>query len=66
MKLEILTPIPLEELEELRRRSGAEVSLRLLEVTRRNRIPLNRVLIEGEEGEVKRFMGSLMRARAGG
>ncbi|WP_367883273.1 TIGR04140 family protein [Thermococcus peptonophilus] len=60
--------MPLEELEELRRRSGAEVSLRLLEVTRRNRIPLNRVLIEGEEGgEVKRFMGgSLMRARAGG
>ncbi|MDK2915033.1 MAG: hypothetical protein PWQ79_1948 [Thermococcaceae archaeon] len=66
MKRIIETPIPLEELEEIRQRSGAGVKLVLIEVIVRNRIPLNRVAIEGKEEEIKRFMEFLMRARAGG
>lgn len=66
MKRIIETPIPLEELEEIRRRSGTGVKLALLEVIVKNRIPLNRVAIEGENEEIKRFMEFLSRARAGG
>ncbi|WP_054839591.1 TIGR04140 family protein [Thermococcus sp. JCM 11816] len=67
MRRIIETPIPPEELEEIRRRSGTRVRLALLEVIVKNRILLNRVLLEGEEGgEIKRFMEFLMRARAGG
>lgn len=66
MKRIIETPIPLEELEEIRRRSGTGVRLALLEVIVKNRIPLNRVAIEGKEEDIKRFMEFLSRARAGG
>ncbi|MBP1911558.1 TIGR04140 family protein [Thermococcus stetteri] len=66
MRRIIETPIPLEELEEIRQRSEAEVNLVLLGVVMENRIPLNRVAIEGRDEEIKKFMESLMRARAGG
>ncbi|BAD86012.1 hypothetical protein, conserved [Thermococcus kodakarensis KOD1] len=66
MRRIIETPIPPEELEEIRRRSGTRVRLALLEVIVKNRIPLKRVAIEGEDEEIKRFMEFLMRARAGG
>jgi uncharacterized repeat protein (TIGR04140 family) len=66
MRREILTPIPPGELEEIRRRSGAGVKLAFLEVVVKNKIPLNRLLIEGSKDEIKRFMESLMRARSGG
>ncbi|ASJ01648.1 TIGR04140 family protein [Thermococcus gorgonarius] len=62
----IETPIPLKELNEIRERSGAKVSLTLLGRTERNGIPLNRVLIRGDQKEIKRFMEFLMRSRAGG
>lgn len=66
MKREILTPIPLEELEEIRRRSGAMIRLELSGNVRKNGIPFNVVIITGEEGEIRKFLEFLMRARAGG
>ncbi|MDV3104715.1 TIGR04140 family protein [Thermococcus waiotapuensis] len=62
----IETPIPLKELDEIRERSGAKVSLTPLGRTRRNGITLNRVLIQGNQEEIERFMEFLMRSRAGG
>ncbi|WP_010479335.1 TIGR04140 family protein [Thermococcus zilligii] len=62
----IETPVPLKELDEIREKSGAKVSLTLLGRTWRNGIPLNRVLIQGNQGEIERFMEFLMRSRAGG
>ncbi|ASI99344.1 TIGR04140 family protein [Thermococcus celer] len=66
MKREILTPIPLDELEGIREGSGAVVTLTLLGKVERNGIPLNIVQIEGEAGEIERFMERLRMARAGG
>ncbi|KUH33799.1 hypothetical protein APY94_04560 [Thermococcus celericrescens] len=62
----IETPIPLEELEEIMEKSGAEVKLTVLGKIERNGIPLSRVLIEGNEREIERFMETLRLARAGG
>ncbi|WP_048810930.1 TIGR04140 family protein [Thermococcus gammatolerans] len=62
----IETAIPFEELEEIRRKSGAEVKLTLLGTIERNGIVLNRVLVEGHPEEIERFMGKLKLARAGG
>ncbi|NJE04314.1 TIGR04140 family protein [Thermococcus sp. MV11] len=62
----IETPIPLTELEELAKRAGADVKLTLVGKSGRNGIALNRVLIEGPEEEIERFMEKLRLARAGG
>jgi uncharacterized repeat protein (TIGR04140 family) len=62
----IETAIPPEELEEIRRKSGAEVRLSLLGRIERNGILLSRILIEGSTEEVRRFMEKLRLARAGG
>ncbi|AHL22933.1 TIGR04140 family protein [Thermococcus nautili] len=62
----IETAVPFEELEEIRRKSGAGVSLILLETFERNGITLSRVLLEGPPSEIERFMGKLRLARAGG
>ncbi|AEK73270.1 hypothetical protein GQS_06860 [Thermococcus sp. 4557] len=62
----IETAISPEELEEIRRKSGAEVKLTVLGKIERNGIPLSRVLIEGNEREIERFMERLRLARAGG
>ncbi|NJE30169.1 TIGR04140 family protein [Thermococcus sp. 18S1] len=62
----IETAIPPEELEEIRRKSGAEVKLTVLGKIERNGIPLSRVLIEGNEREIELFMERLRLARAGG
>ena len=62
----IETAIPLEELEEIRRKSGARVSLTLLGSIERNGITLSRVLVEGPPKEIERFMEKLRLARAGG
>ncbi|EEB73464.1 TIGR04140 family protein [Thermococcus sp. AM4] len=62
----IETAVPFEELEEIRRKSGAKVSLTLLETTERNGIVLNLVLLEGPPSEIERFMEKLRLARAGG
>ncbi|ASJ02081.1 TIGR04140 family protein [Thermococcus profundus] len=66
MKREILTPIPLKELEEILLRSGSGIELRFAGKIERNGIPLNRVLIEGKAEETRKFLKFLMRARAGG
>ncbi|WP_297062884.1 TIGR04140 family protein [Thermococcus sp.] len=62
----IETPISIEELEELKKRSKAKVELVLLGKTERNGITLNRTLIEGTPEEIERFMERLRLARAGG
>jgi len=62
----IETAVPFEELEEVRRKSGASVRLILLGTIERNGIVLNRVLVEGPTKEIERFMGKLRLARAGG
>ena len=62
----IETAVPFEELEEIRRKSGAKVSLAFLGNIERNGIVLNRVLVEGPPEEIERFMGKLRLARAGG
>ncbi|AFL95204.1 hypothetical protein CL1_1001 [Thermococcus cleftensis] len=62
----IETPIPLTELEELAKRAGADVKLTLVGKSGRNDIVLNRVLVEGPEEEIERFMEKLRLARAGG
>jgi len=62
----IETAIPFDELEEIRRKSGARVSLILLETFERNGIVLSRVLVEGPPSEIERFMEKLRLARAGG
>ena len=62
----IETAVPFEELEEIRRKSGAEVKLTFLKTLKRNGIPLNLVLVEGPTKEIERFMGKLRLARAGG
>ncbi|WP_148883184.1 TIGR04140 family protein [Thermococcus aciditolerans] len=66
MRWEILTPIPPAELEEIMEKSGAEVKLTVLGKIERHGIPLSRVLIEGNEREIERFMRGLRLARAGG
>ncbi|ASJ05557.1 TIGR04140 family protein [Thermococcus barossii] len=66
MRRELLTPIPLTELEELAKRARADVKLTLLGKSERNGIVLNRILIEGPEEEIERFMEKLRLARAGG
>ena len=60
------TPIPLNELKEIREKSGAEVKLTYFEKIDRKGITLNRVLIEGSPDEIERFMEELRLARAGG
>ena len=62
----IETAVPFEELEEIRRKSGAGVGLTLLGTIERNGIVLNRALVEGHPEEIERFMGKLRLARAGG
>jgi uncharacterized repeat protein (TIGR04140 family) len=66
MRRELLTPIPLPELEELTKRAGADVKLTLIGKSERNGIVLNKVLVEGPEEEIERFMEKLRLARAGG
>lgn len=66
LSLIIETAVPFEELEEIRAKSGAGVKLVLLGRVERNRILLNRVLIDGPEREIQRFMEKLRLARAGG
>ncbi|WP_297488676.1 TIGR04140 family protein [Thermococcus sp.] len=60
------TPVPIEELEEIRERKRIVVELVLLKKIERNGIPLNRVLIRGNPREIERFMEFLRRSRAGG
>ncbi|WP_297501264.1 TIGR04140 family protein [Thermococcus sp.] len=62
----IETPVPIEELEEIREKEGVKVELVLLKKIERNGIPLNRVLILGICEEIERFMELLRRSRAGG
>ncbi|AJC71453.1 hypothetical protein X802_04175 [Thermococcus guaymasensis DSM 11113] len=62
----IETAVPFEELEEIRRKSGASVRLTFLKTLKRNGIVLNRVLLEGHPEEIERFMEKLRLARAGG
>jgi len=62
----IETPISMEELKEIRAKSGANVRLTPLSKVEMNGIPLNGVLIEGSPEEVERFMEKLRTARAGG
>ncbi|NJE54432.1 TIGR04140 family protein [Thermococcus sp. 21S9] len=62
----IETAVPFDELEEIRGKSGAGVSLTLLETIERNGITLSRVLVEGPPTEIERFMEKLRLARAGG
>jgi len=66
MKRKSLTPIPFNELKEIRAKSGANVRLTHLGKVEMNGIPLNEVLIEGSPEEVERFMEKLRLARAGG
>jgi len=60
------TPVPIEELEEIRDKNRIAVELVLLEKIERAGIPLNRVVIRGNPGEIERFMELLRRSRAGG
>ena len=60
------TAVPFDELEEIRRKSGASVRLTFLKTLKRNGIVLNRVLLEGHPEEIERFMEKLRLARAGG
>ncbi|WP_297535703.1 TIGR04140 family protein [Thermococcus sp.] len=62
----IETAVPFEELEEIRRNSGAGIKLTLLGTIERNGITLNRVLLKGPPEEIERFMEKLRLARAGG
>ena len=62
----IETPIGMEELGEILKKSGADVELVFLEKIERNGVPLNVVLIRGPTPEIERFMEKLMVARAGG
>ena len=61
----IETVVPFEELEEIRRKSGAEVKLTFLKTLKRNGIPLNRVLVEGLQRKSSASWESPL-ARAGG
>ncbi|WP_297065484.1 TIGR04140 family protein [Thermococcus sp.] len=60
------TPVPIEELEEIREKNKVGVELVLIKKIERNGIPLNRVLIRGNPRETERFMEFLRRSRAGG
>ncbi|WP_099209493.1 TIGR04140 family protein [Thermococcus henrietii] len=60
------TAVPFDELEEIRRKSGAGVSLTSLGTIERSGIVLNRVLVEGPPAEIERFMEKLRLTRAGG
>lgn len=62
--IEIL--ILFEEFEEICCWSGIRVRLVFFEVIVKNRILFKRVVIEGEDEEIKRFMEFLMRVRVGG
>ncbi|NPA48105.1 MAG: TIGR04140 family protein [Thermococci archaeon] len=62
----IETAVPFEELEEIKRKSGAKVKLALLGNFERNGIVLNRVLVEGPPEEIEQFRERLKLARAGG
>ncbi|GAB6136526.1 hypothetical protein JCM16307_20750 [Thermococcus prieurii] len=62
----IETAIPFDELEGIRKKSGAGVGLTLLGTIERSGITLSRVLVEGSPEEIERFMEKLRLARAGG
>ena len=62
----IETAVSFEELRDIKKMSGADITLTLLKKVERNGILLNVVLIEGKAGEVERFMEKLRLARAGG
>ncbi len=62
----IETAVSFEELRDIKKMSGADITLTLLKKVERNGILLNVVLIEGKAEEVERFMEKLRLARAGG
>ncbi|AFK23139.1 TIGR04140 family protein [Pyrococcus sp. ST04] len=62
----IETPIPIKELEDIKRKSKANVIVFLVEKVERNGIILNRVQILGPKEEIEKFINTLKLARAGG
>ena len=66
MRREFITAVPPEEIREIALASGASVSLKIGEAEPFHGMPRYRVVVEGEEWEVERFMRHMMRARAGG
>ncbi len=66
MRLEVITAIPPEEIREIARKSGAEVNLEFGNAEPFHGMPRYRVVVEGREEDIRKFMEKLRLARAGG
>ncbi|NJE42001.1 TIGR04140 family protein [Thermococcus sp. GR6] len=66
MRKELITAIPPDEIELILKKSGAEVELIISEAKPFHGMPRYRVLLEGADEEIEKFMDVLRLARAGG
>ena len=66
MRLEIITAVPPEEIRLIAEKAGAGVNLEFEDAEKFHGMPRYRVIVEGPEEEVGRFMERLRLARAGG
>ncbi|WP_297070281.1 TIGR04140 family protein [Thermococcus sp.] len=66
MKRTLITAIPPDEVREISLKSGAEVKVEVREGKPIHGMPRWEIVVEGKDEEVRRFMLSLMKSRAGG
>jgi uncharacterized repeat protein (TIGR04140 family) len=62
----LITPISPQEIEEILRRSGAEVELEIRETAPFHGMPRWEIRVKGSPQEIEKFLSILMRSRAGG
>ncbi|RLF82295.1 TIGR04140 family protein [Thermococci archaeon] len=66
MRKKLMTVIPPDEILKIKEISKARVEIRIREAEVYFGMPRWRIVIDGSDEEVEKFMGVLMRSRAGG
>ncbi|KUK18313.1 TIGR04140 family protein [Thermococcus sibiricus] len=66
MRKKLITAIPPDEVLKIKEISKAKVEIKIREVGLHFGMPRWMVVIDGSDEEVEKFMGVLMRSRAGG
>ena len=66
MRKKLITAIPPDEILKIKEISKARVEIKILEAEAYFGMPRWRIVIDGSDEEVEKFMGVLMRSRAGG
>ncbi len=62
----LITPIPPEEVEEILKKSRARVIIKIEKAEPFHGMPRWKLTVEGNKEEIRKFMESLRRSRAGG